>query len=677
MTTVSAIMNPTAPAAPAPTAPGSSDKGASFEAALTQALGPTAPHFAAGRSMSAHRGGSTMQVAAVPHQQGSNGASPTTTAATSSTNGPTAARASSETGPVDCSDGKSATDSAQVDIPSGALAAFVAAYVTMASQMVPAKSQSADDAGDTEQAATIDAVSASSDVAALAAMFATRQEGGTSELGTAGAALAQLLGQARDGQSGDQFSQLMSDLLGQVEPSGQQADPNEALMKLLAGNATDGATPTKAISDELASFLAALKDAGSTDARADTDSATISADQLAQAIAQLGGVIRQQAASNPSKTVEGTQPTIDLAASAAQIATAMAAASTPINGTPRTDGAASADRLSEVIASAKAVATVAEAGQQLNLTGVSGSSQVTVRLNPESLGTVQLDVRRTADGVSLHVTASTAAARQAVEANLDSIKSALGAAGIAIDDVRVSGPTGQPTGTDFASMLAANGAPTTSQSAESTPSANGAALAQGAGSETTVIGNRASASAQETTSDDDAAATIGGLAAAQGTAPTATTNVDAPAALATPPAARADAIQLVRDIADQVGLLSGQGKSEFQLQLNPESLGRLHVRMTLEDGAVTVRMTAQSAEARSAIESHLGQLRQSFQDQGIRVDRFQIVAAQAQLDQHNQNPRRSRGLADQTRSTRRGESEADFAQALAAVGGARSLDYRA
>ena len=131
---------------------------------------------------------------------------------------------------------------------------------------------------------------------------------------------------------------------------------------------------------------------------------------------------------------------------------------------------------------------------------------------------------------------------------------------------------------------------------------------------------------------------------------------------------RADGIQLVKDIAQQIGLLGGQGKSDFQLQLSPESLGRLHVRLTMEDGALTVRMTAQSSEARSTIESNLGQLRQSFQEQGIRVDRFVVVAGQAQFGQDNQHPRRSRGWVDQQRSARQADGEVDFAQTLAAVG---------
>src|SRR5438477_6975319 len=127
MTTVSAVMNPTAPAAPAPTAPSSPDSGASFEAALTQALGPTAQPNAVGQiAAGANPTGPTVHVA-VPHLQAAPGASRATntpstvtapTGATTPANGPTAAQDSPEPGTVSAADGASATDSAQVDVAS-------------------------------------------------------------------------------------------------------------------------------------------------------------------------------------------------------------------------------------------------------------------------------------------------------------------------------------------------------------------------------------------------------------------------------------------------------------------------------------------------------------------------------------------------------------------------------
>jgi flagellar hook-length control protein FliK len=318
----------------------------------------------------------------------------------------------------------------------------------------------------------------------------------------------------------------------------------------------------------------------------------------------------------------------------------------------------------DAVAAAQSLAAVAEAGQQLNLTSVSGSSRVTVRLDPESLGSVRLDVQRTDAGVAVQVTADTAAARQFVAANLDRVASALRAAGVEVGDFRLGGQT--PAAPAAVAVAAPPAAPTPAVPAQ--PPSAAEVVAVGEADATVAV----PADPESATGSPDPP--VAGAPWAPPGGHTTPTGVAPPASAA--PAAAAG-IQLVKQIAEQIGLLGGQGKSDFQLQLNPASLGRLHVRLTMEDGAMTVRMTAQTPEARSAIESNLGQLRQSFQEQGIRVDRFVVVAGQANLGQDNQHPRRSRGWVDQQRSARRSEGDVDFAQALAAVGASRSLDYRA
>jgi flagellar hook-length control protein FliK len=143
-------------------------------------------------------------------------------------------------------------------------------------------------------------------------------------------------------------------------------------------------------------------------------------------------------------------------------------------------------------------------------------------------------------------------------------------------------------------------------------------------------------------------------------------------------AGEASAVQpqrLVREVADQISTLAGQGKQEFQIQLHPDTLGRLHVRLSIEDGAVTIRVRAESGEARSAIESGLGSLRQSLEEQGLRVDRLVVAESLTQSGSDNQHPRRSRGWVDENPTTRRESEGTDFAGALAAADrGLRPVD---
>ena len=69
----------------------------------------------------------------------------------------------------------------------------------------------------------------------------------------------------------------------------------------------------------------------------------------------------------------------------------------------------------------------------------------------------------------------------------------------------------------------------------------------------------------------------------------------------------------------------------------------------------------------------LAQLKQSFSDQGLRVDRFVVEVAQGQFSQDSQHPRRSRGWVDDVRA-KQGRGDETFAEELAAAG-ARPVDY--
>ncbi|MBM4416714.1 MAG: hypothetical protein FJ033_00125 [Chloroflexi bacterium] len=129
---------------------------------------------------------------------------------------------------------------------------------------------------------------------------------------------------------------------------------------------------------------------------------------------------------------------------------------------------------------------------------------------------------------------------------------------------------------------------------------------------------------------------------------------------------------LAREIAQQAELFRAEGRSEFTMQLHPQSLGRVGVRLAVESGQVTVRLVAELADTRAALDQGSAQLRQAFADRGIRVDRFEVIVAPQQSHDFDQNPRRSRGwFDDRTSGSRRHVEDSGFSAALDA---ARPLD---
>lgn len=67
-----------------------------------------------------------------------------------------------------------------------------------------------------------------------------------------------------------------------------------------------------------------------------------------------------------------------------------------------------------------------------------------------------------------------------------------------------------------------------------------------------------------------------------------------------------------------------EGSSEMRLQLIPESLGRVTMRIAVEHGNVTARFTVANEQVKNLIEAQLPQLRQALEEQGLHMDSFSV-----------------------------------------------------
>jgi flagellar hook-length control protein FliK len=70
------------------------------------------------------------------------------------------------------------------------------------------------------------------------------------------------------------------------------------------------------------------------------------------------------------------------------------------------------------------------------------------------------------------------------------------------------------------------------------------------------------------------------------------------------------------------------GKSELRLQLRPPELGEVRIRLTLEDNVMTARIVVSTENARGMITRQLEYLRSSLTEEGVRVDRFDVLVGE-------------------------------------------------
>jgi len=85
------------------------------------------------------------------------------------------------------------------------------------------------------------------------------------------------------------------------------------------------------------------------------------------------------------------------------------------------------------------------------------------------------------------------------------------------------------------------------------------------------------------------------------------------------------------------------GSKDIVIHLEPKELGKLVVKLTTQEGVVSVKFMAHYPVTRDLLESSLNNLRQSFNEQGISFDRMDVELGGQQLDQSQYQQRQYEG----------------------------------
>lgn len=72
--------------------------------------------------------------------------------------------------------------------------------------------------------------------------------------------------------------------------------------------------------------------------------------------------------------------------------------------------------------------------------------------------------------------------------------------------------------------------------------------------------------------------------------------------------------------------------TELELRLHPESLGNVHIHLSAKEGVVTAQFTAESESVRAVLEAQTVQLRESLNEQGVKVEAVEVTVASHAFD---------------------------------------------
>lgn len=112
-----------------------------------------------------------------------------------------------------------------------------------------------------------------------------------------------------------------------------------------------------------------------------------------------------------------------------------------------------------------------------------------------------------------------------------------------------------------------------------------------------------------------------------------------------------DTMDIMKQIMDYMKIQIKPDVSALEMQLHPESLGSLQIHVASKGGSITAQFVTQNESVKAALESQMIQLKESFAEQGVKVDAIEVTVQTHQFEQ-NLEQGRSRQQEESGRKTR-------------------------
>lgn len=109
------------------------------------------------------------------------------------------------------------------------------------------------------------------------------------------------------------------------------------------------------------------------------------------------------------------------------------------------------------------------------------------------------------------------------------------------------------------------------------------------------------------------------------------------AAESTTQTSAAQAQDIFDQIADYMKVQMKSDTSTLDIRLHPENLGTVNVHLTEKQGTLTAEFTTQNEAVKAAVESQLMQLKEQFEEQGIKVSAVEVSVAEQKFGRNDQD----------------------------------------
>ncbi|WP_422657293.1 flagellar hook-length control protein FliK [Paenibacillus sp. EC2-1] len=140
-------------------------------------------------------------------------------------------------------------------------------------------------------------------------------------------------------------------------------------------------------------------------------------------------------------------------------------------------------------------------------------------------------------------------------------------------------------------------------------------------------------------------------------------------AMAQPVPVNQFANEMTNLVVNKLEFVKLQGFTEARISLNPEHLGQVDIRITMQNGQLVAQFMTRNSDARELIDQQMSQLRSALQGQGLQVEKLEVTqSSQSSSSQFYQEGRQpGSGQQDSNRRSREKDVPSDDAVATAAI----------
>lgn len=96
------------------------------------------------------------------------------------------------------------------------------------------------------------------------------------------------------------------------------------------------------------------------------------------------------------------------------------------------------------------------------------------------------------------------------------------------------------------------------------------------------------------------------------------------------------AMRIMNQVLDALKVVSKENMTSMEMQLNPESLGKINVQVVVKEGIVTAQIVAQNEAVKEAIESQITVLKDNMAGQDIKIQEVEVTVSSHAFEENLQ-----------------------------------------